>query len=352
MYSYAYSRRVAVSRFLRTLIIIVPLLLSTSVIFAQNEPSPPVATEETGPPITDETQNTAPVVPPDEVATTEDQGEETQAEPAIVPALPTDGSVEITLSARQDLELLAGALFPGSRPEGWNGGVDINDPDLAIKARIDLEILAGNLLGNTRPPNWFGVVPSTAYAVARDIRHDLELLVDTAGVERPAGWAGDNPLLNCDRTTQAIIRFFELNIADIFVLQADRTSPDFCKQASLEAALFMEVNYLANPNADGSRLAPGFQSEDNSAATISSDFAVGFYDRNAIQRAGIIPNGTAIRPVARSYADFSNMMVVSGDGFLVFIDYNFTSVTEDQFEALSNVDDITDFAPGCDADWC
>ncbi|MCU0480982.1 MAG: hypothetical protein MUE54_07190 [Anaerolineae bacterium] len=265
----------------------------------------------------------------------------------VQPIQPSDTA--LLLSARSDLENFVNATRAGVRPDGWTGAIDINDPSLALLIRLDLELLAGTLLGaNTRPDGWFGAVASTNFAIARDIRHDLELLADTVlGANRPAGWVGGEPIFRCDRSTQALVQLLELN--GVFTLQADRTAPNFCALAAQEASTFVEVNYLATGTAVGERLSTA--SAIISGETVNSDFAVGFLDTSAIGRGGVIPNGTSIRPIGRSYTQFSNMMLIQGDGFVLFIDYLFTTVTDDVFEALPDVNTL-EFTVNCDAEWC
>lgn len=265
------------------------------------------------------------------------------------PAQPSE--VTLLLSARSDLENLVNATRAGVRPDGWTGAIDIADPNLALLIRLDLELLAGALLGaNIRPDGWFGAIASTNYAIARDIRHDLELLAETVlGAQRPAGWVGGEPLLRCDRTTQALVQLLELN--GVFVLQADRTAPDFCARAAQEASVFVEINYLATGTLVGERISPVIGSPFVGDNTINSEFAVGFFDTGAVRRAGVIPNGTSFTPIARSYTQFSNMMLIEGDGFVVFMDYQFSTVTDDQFEALPDVNTL-EYSASCSAEWC
>jgi hypothetical protein len=290
-----------------------------------------------------------PVVTPDVPVEITPQPEATAPVDTITQAPVQPSDTTLLLSARSDLENLVNATRAGVRPDGWTGAIDIGDPNLSLLIRLDLELLAGTLLGaNTRPPGWFGAVASTNFAIARDIRHDLELLAETAlGATRPAGWVGSEPLLRCDRDTQALVRLLELN--GVFVLQADRTAPDFCARASQEASVFVEVNYLATGTAVGERISTSVGVA--GGEIVNSDFAVGFFDTSAIGRAGVIPNGTSFRPIARSYTQFSNMMLIEGDGFVVFIDYLFTTVDDNAFEALPNVNGMQ-IAIACTADWC
>jgi len=314
-----------VSRWIRLLIALalLPALLLAPVASAQDDDVTPEPTDD------------ALIIPPEEAQ---------EAPPAV------DRATQILVDARVDLELLAGAMIAdGSRPEGWTGPVEAEGMQLALVTRLDLELLAGTLLqGDPPPAGWFGTVSSTAYAVARDIRHDLELLGDRFG--RPEGWRGGEPLLRCDRSTQALVNFLERG--GVFTLQADRTAPDFCQQATLEVSRFVEINYLADLDDDPLVLiAPSDGAGGGSAAQVNSDFAVAFFDRGAARRAGIIPNGTSFEPVARSAAQFSNMMLVRGDDFAVFVDYQFTNVTRAEFDTLPDVAGL-EIEPVCAAAWC
>lgn len=315
---------------------------------ADQQATEEVAPQEVAP------QEVAPqdVAPPQQQQEQQEQQNQQQEQSEEVtderPALPeveanvTD-TTQIAFDVRIDLDSLANATLGGT-PEGWSGVTDFTDPQFAILTRIDLELLAGALLGaDNRPDGWFGAVGSTTDAIVRDLRHDLELLADEFG--RPGGWVGAGPLLSCDRTTQAIVQFLELN--GVFTLQADRTAPDFCEQAALEASLFMEVNLLGNPTVGGA----GGITITNASATINSPFAAAFLDRGAAQRVGVIPEGTQIEAIGKSPAEFSNMMLIRGDGFEVFVDFQFTSVDEEQFDALPSVTTI-EFQPACTAEWC
>lgn len=257
---------------------------------------------------------------------------------------------ELLINARLDLELLTTQLGM-ERPEGWSGSLDIEDPQLPILVRLDLELLAGMLLGsNTRPPGWFGVVPSSPYFIARDIRHDLELLAKTVidpAEGLPENWIGGEAIVSCDRSTQALVQFLEKN--GVFVLDADPSAPDYCDQARNEASLFVELNFLEeNPTEPSGLLTEGGLVD---SASVNSNYAVGFYDRHAAQRAGVIPNGTPIEPLGRSFVQYSSMMLIRGDAFELFVDYQFTSISADEFEALPNVDDL-EVETFCSAGWC
>ncbi len=266
--------------------------------------------------------------------------------PSLADALP------ILISVRSDLELLATSKLGSARPTGWSGSMDINDPHLAILIRLDLELLAAETYSvDSRPPGWFGAVPSTNFAIARDIRHDLELLADTIvqpGV-RPPGWSGADPLMRCNRATQTLVNLLSNGG---YALRADPNSPTFCQQAEIETSQYVERTSLNSGLA-----APGSLSEDNSSPVVvgsieaSTLHTIAFLDRNASKRAGVIPQHTSLKPVARSNAAFSNMMVVQGDGFEVYVDYTATSLSQASFLTLPDIDS-TPITLQCAAAWC
>jgi hypothetical protein len=247
------------------------------------------------------------------------------------------------VSARSDLELLATSQLGGDRPVGWSGSLDINDPQLALLIRLDLELLLAQLLGtNTRPDAWFGAVPSTPFAVARDIRHDIELLADIviAPSVRPPDWSGDAPLMRCDRATQNLVALLQRE--GRFTLMTDPNLPDYCRRAAVEVSQFVETSLL-NDGA-GSAAVPDGYSPNNSLTPV-------FLDRGASRRAGIMPMTEVFTPLARSYVQFSNMALVRGAGFEVFVDYTSTTMPREVFEALPDVSALVS-TPACSADWC
>lgn len=261
-------------------------------------------------------------------------------------ALPT------LLNARNDLELLAShVLGADQRPIGWNGSADAGDPQLPILIRLDLELLASAVMNaEPRPADWFGVVVSVPMAIARDIRHDLELLADHAiggATVRPGGWIGDDPVMRCTRTTQALLALLERSG---FALTIDFTQPDYCKQIEQQTTAFVESTIiqpiLSDPDAIGAAAFNALQ-----PYRVETNFVVAFLDRNARERAGVLPHGVGFVPVARSSVDFSNMMLVEGSGFRVFVDYSTTPVSREAFLALPSVDAVAGDLE-CIADWC
>jgi hypothetical protein len=349
-----------VKSLLRAILVISLLVLSLGAASAQDQP---IATEEPQPP-PPVLQPTVPLPTAAAPDATTDPGLVPTTDPALVapttdPALaaPTaappaplaNDVLTILITARGDLELLANDRVGIERPVGWSGSTDINNPQLAILVRLDLEVLAGQLFtAETRPPGWFGAVPSTPFAIARDIRHDLELLAD-ATIQpnvRPSGWVGDDPLYRCDRATQTLVALLERG--GVFQLNLDPLATDYCLQAGVLASRFAEANLFNSPAPAGEA---GSVTTISGTYIVNNSFTVGFFDLDARQRAGIIPNGDSFTPVARSSNPFSNMMLVRGNGFELFVDYATTSVTTDEFEALPSMDTVTP-NPVCTAEWC
>ena len=269
---------------------------------------------------------------------------------AAAPASPIEpNALALLTDARTDLDILVIQNMGADRPVGWTGNGDITNIQLPILIRLDLELLAGQLLGpDQRPAGWFGAVPSTAFAIARDIRHDLELLADQVNPPsvRPPGWKGSDPVIRCDRSVQTLI--FVLERTASYKLSVDPLSADFCRLAELQATSYAEANLL--PNA---RAAAGSNSQaaTNGAVQITSPYAVAFLDRFGRRPTGSIPVGEVIVPVARSYTQFSKMMLVRGNGYEVFIDFSASSISVNQYAALP---DINSSSPQttCTTNWC
>ncbi|MGJ3238120.1 MAG: substrate-binding domain-containing protein [Anaerolineae bacterium] len=312
------------------------------------------STVPTPPPTATEPPTIDPLDPLDATATAVAGaiGQVPTVEPTAIPdAGPTpvfDESVQsLLVEARLDLELLAENVNNAERPIGWSGSLDIDNPQLPLLVRLDLELLGAIVYGiDSRPSDWFGAVSSTRDAISRDIRHDLEILADDVfGIMRPDEWAGADPIYRCDRTTQALTALLQRN--DLYILTADPTSPDYCMQVSTEISRFVEVNLLASEarlGQDGTVTIPP-------DVTIETTIAVAFYNRNATRRAGLIPVGTGITPIARSYQGFSNMTLIESDGFLLFVEWQNTSLTQEEWRALPDEQSI-EFETICTLDWC
>lgn len=290
------------------------------------------------------------------------QPEGTQPPPVVIPiegtpeptpfptATPVIGAHGILMiDIRRDLEVMADDQFGvGTRPEGWNVGVNQYDLQLTLLTRSDLELMASTLINpESRPRGWMSAFDSTEFAEARDVRYDLELLADLIyGVNnRPQGWVGGDPLLRCNRATQALVNLLERG--GIFRLDVPANDTEFCRKAELQVTQFTETQILANAQLDTLFTDSFFILEPQQTGAN----AVAFLDTGATRRVGVIPRGIPIRIIARSYAQFSNMMLVSGPDFEVFVDYTTTTVTAEQFRRLPNVASL-EINPNCFATWC
>ena len=326
---------------------------------SQAFPTLPPAASPT--PIPPEILALTPTVPPpaetEQVGQTSDSTEAAQAPQGTPTPTPIPLGVEqsealpILINARADLELLANtAIGSAQRPIGWSGSIDVSDPQLPLWIRLDLETLAGAIMGaDQRPAGWFGVVPSIPLAVARDIRHDLELLADKViGAQglRPAGWKGDDPIFRCDRATQALFTLLKSRSISVTV---DFTQANYCEVATLAASRYVERQILQPPPALASN------GTDNSNQLrypfqVDNPFVVAFLDRKARQKIGVLPPGTGFQPISRSYVGFSNMMLVQGDNFTVFVDYTTTQISAEQFLSLPDI--AGEGSTSCQAAWC
>jgi hypothetical protein len=301
--------------------------------------------QEAAQPVTTEEPATAPEVPIEPLPTA------VEVAPIPAPTSPFNpDTLALLVNARADLDSLALQNLGANLPVGWSGSQDTTRPDFHLLLRLDLELLAGAILApEQRPAGWFGAFPSSLYAIARDIRHDLELLADEVNPKnvRPVGWIGADPVMRCERGVQALINLLERNGG--FTLTVSANDPNFCHLAELQAARFAEVSVL-NPGAEvvGSNNGAGTVA---TGTRIDSEFAVAFLDRFGRQKTGTIPLGESITPVARSYTTFSHMMLVRGNGFEVFIDYEASTLSEGEFAVLQNVDNIA-VSTTCTASWC
>lgn len=268
-------------------------------------------------------------------------------------SLEASEALPILVSARGDLELLANEVFGrDQRPAGWSGSTDVTNPDLPLLTRLDLEVLAGFVLSaEERPVGWFGVVASSPLAVARDIRHDLELIADIvvgASTIRPGLWVGDDPLMRCNRATQALVPLLERSG---FALNVDFNQRDYCREIENQASGFVETQII-QPVAPPVAVESGGTTIGGIIAPyrVESPFVVAFYDSRARRRAGVLPEGAGFRPLSRSNVQFSNMVLVTGEGFTLFVDYTTTPMTTADFEGLPEV--ALGASTDCSAEWC
>ncbi|MEM6527080.1 MAG: hypothetical protein AAF653_02235, partial [Chloroflexota bacterium] len=120
-----------------------------------------------------------------------------------------------------------------------------------------------------------------------------------------------------------------------------------------EVSVFTELNLLEQPEpapaaAAATQAAP---QNPNAQASIVTPGTIVYFDRGALEIAGIIPQGELFTPVARSYAQFSRMMLIRGEGFELFVDYQNTTLDAPTFEALGDIN-VIDVAVSCALDWC
>ncbi|MFZ4827498.1 MAG: hypothetical protein ACOYLB_09080 [Phototrophicaceae bacterium] len=258
-----------------------------------------------------------------------------------------DATARILLAVRNDLELLTGATL-GTPPAGWSGSYNVDDPQMPLLVRLDLETLVG-AFSNDRPLGWFGVNPTTPYALARDVRHDLELLADlliAPGV-RPPFWIGDDPLMRCARSTQNLITL--LGRQEVFTPLTAAGSGNYCEEVERELNVFVETTLLTG-NFILSGQTPTETPVPPPPLSVVTD-AAAYLDRAAGEGAGVIPSGTTFEALARSYAPFSRMVLIAGEGFVLFVDYQDTTLDALAFEALRDVDTFS-FTPSCSSAWC
>jgi hypothetical protein len=311
----------------RHILILVLFVLSFGVVSAQDDP---VATVESGAAVVTDNQP-APEGPTGQSAT-----------------LFGDYLGEL-INLRNDLELLATAVKGTIRPDGWNGNLDVTDPQLPLLIRVDMELLLADILGFDVPPNWAGIVLGETQYQVRDLRHDMELLADALMGDdvRPDGWGGNpNPIWACSRTTQTLVRM--LAQGDFFNAVADPASPDYCAVLDLQVVGFIETNLFTLDTTEAYFTAAVKTSLPGSIL-INSNFAVGFFDIIASQRAAVVPIGSAVTPLGRSSVEFSRMILIEGEDFLLFVEYPSTSMTEEEFETLGVAPEVQTF---CNAKWC
>ncbi|MDQ7036041.1 MAG: hypothetical protein Q9P01_14755 [Anaerolineae bacterium] len=305
--------------------------LGQSVVEPTSEAPPPTATEEI-----------AVIDPlPEPTAIAPDSRE---------PVLPFAADViPLLIATRTDLEVMATEVLGIQRTPGWSGSLDINDPQLALLVRLDLELLSAVVYGDSRPESWFGAVGSTQLAIVRDIRHDLEVIADTVYTgQRPTDWVGGDPLYRCNRATQALVAV--LQRTGLYSVTANSEASDYCQQVENDVSRYAELNLVGE---SGLVMGEGGEVLDiNREAEIVTEYAVAFLTRNAEPSVGIMPVATQLTPIGRSYVTGSNMTLIEGLDYLVFVEYINTDLTGDEWERLPNIDDIEAYETYCQAIWC
>jgi hypothetical protein len=121
-----------------------------------------------------------------------------------------------------------------------------------------------------------------------------------------------------------------------FSAQAQPGSADYCASLETEMNVFIEAMFKPQPGIAG----------------VAKD-AYAFVDYAARQYVGVMPAGTTFQAVARNSLPGSQMILVIGDNFEVFLDYVYTSLTQAEFETLPDYRDYQGTIKGhCDASWC
>ncbi len=262
---------------------------------------------------------------------------------------------------RADLNALDEAIFRAAVvPDGWSGGNE------ASSIRQDLEILrlASNQVGGpVDPANWFGEVFGSPWVVARANRHDLEVLADAklGFNQRPPGWTYEGALVRCPRTVQNLVMLLQSSVGLLYEAQA--TGPGFCQQVALEVSGLVEGGQLdPGTGGGGEAAAPAGLEEGPSASGVVTVGGIpgaatnpnAYLDRFARLRIGVIPRGTPFTALARSSTPDSRMMLVQGEGFVVWVAWPWTTITVEQYLSLPFADAVKDQLPQllCFAAFC
>ncbi|MBN1967343.1 MAG: hypothetical protein JW910_22005, partial [Anaerolineae bacterium] len=195
------------------------------------------------------------------------------------------------------------------------------------------------------------------WVIARAARHDLERLADAAlGFnERPVGWTYPETaaLVRCSRSTQNLVSLLRANDDFVFTV-SDPSQPSFCRSIEIEAGTFVE-NPPADTGNQGAILAgsPGEASEGSGIVIIETGEGIFgeatrpniFLDHSARVEVGLMPRGTTFVALARSSAPDSSMMYVQGEGFNVWLSWEYTTLSEPQYLGLPFAHQIEDRLP-------
>lgn len=251
---------------------------------------------------------------------------------------------------RGDLERLANELLGlDTRPSGWIGNLDEESNTFAYDIDVDTGLLADTVQDNPdvgrglRPDEWKPFGTTSLIIAERNMRHNLEMLSDlTLGTGvRPHGWQGIEPILQCSLLTQGLVTLLERQyqfVADTLVV----TDTDaFCA----------ETVVAANDLAENPPAPPEEEEEDEDTRYVAlSEYAFSYLDPAALEYMGQMPYGTEFRAWYRNFGE-STMMFVSGQDFAVYIDMRWTTMDEEIFDTLPNLDGVVPLT-FCDAHWC
>lgn len=249
---------------------------------------------------------------------------------------------------RGDVERLADErLGLNTRPTGWIGNRTDGSPTFISDVFIDLDMLADNQLGiDIRPLGWIGTISASPLVSYRSIRFDIEMLADLTLGEgiRPNGWQGTDSLLRCDPQIQTLVSLLTIRSTG-FVAAVDSSEEDndiYCAQVRDLAIQTAET--VVSTSIDEAL------AEVDDSVIFKSQNAFSYLDVSALEYMGPMPFNTEFRPWFRNFQD-SNMMFVTGEGFALFIDRRWTTMPEEAFVRLPNLEGRKP-RTFCDAGWC
>lgn len=258
----------------------------------------------------------------------------------------------LILAVRGDLERLADEIFGvNTRPRGWLDNTDVQSPSLAVDIFTDLTTLADTRLGlNERPAGWISSpIGGSQVNSFRNLRFNLELITDALLGEgnRPTNWQGTDPLNSCEPSLQNLV-FLVQNTYQLTL--PPPTVTNYCAEVAQTTNLLVE-----NPP-QPEQIAPGEATEeiifldDEDRFVAESSFAFSYLDPAALEYMGTMPGGVQFRAWYRNFGE-STMMFVSGEGFAVFIDRRFTTLSQAIFNSLPTLEGVRPLT-FCDASWC
>ncbi|MBC8098590.1 MAG: hypothetical protein H7Y11_04050, partial [Armatimonadetes bacterium] len=245
-------------------------------------------------------------------------------------------------AVRGDLERLVDERRGvGNRPTGWSGNRDAGTTTFLDDLVRDLEIFTDSELGiGVRPPGWSRAIRNSPALSNDNLRFNLETLTDQLLGEniRPNGWQGLDPVDRCEPTVQTLVLLVSLTIA----------SPPIPADVTDDSVFCTEIARVTNDFAENP---PPVEDQAVEAGLIGrSQLAFSYLDVSALQYMGVMPRDVEFRAVFRNFNE-SNMMLVSGDDFVLFIDRRFTTLPEEVFLRLPTLENRKPLT-FCDANWC
>ncbi|MBK8134945.1 MAG: hypothetical protein IPK52_03735 [Chloroflexi bacterium] len=253
---------------------------------------------------------------------------------------------ELIGGLRGDLERLADErLGLETRPDGWIGNRVDGSPTFISDVFIDLDTLADNELGlDIRPVGWIGAISASPLVSYRSLRFDIETLADATLGEgvRPRGWQGTDPLTRCETTLQTLVTLLTVRFPN-FTSVIDPNQPSnevYCQQ----------VFELTIQTAEAELQNDELLDTVDSSVIFESQNAFSYLDVAALDYMGVMPWETEFRPWFRNFQE-SNMMFVTGEGFALFVDRRWTTMPEEAFVLLPNLEGRKP-RTFCDATWC